>query len=356
MFKRCFAAAIFFLLASHGEAKLLVSVSDIAEQSILGVVNIRTTSYIPKADPALDLYKFFLDGRIPTATSTHAVGSGVIIDKKGHILTNVHVIEGASVIEILFAKSKQKVRGKIIGTDPKTDLALLQVDGTLPTLNPLDLGDSDALRIGDAVIAVGNPFGFSHTVTSGIISAKGRVIGTGPYDNFLQTDASIHPGNSGGPLIDLRGRVIGINTAVSKEGQGIGFAIPINTAKDIVRDLLAYGKVRRPWLGMVGKNILSHDDIDTGIDPTGVYGVIVANLVIDGPGYKAGIRIGDLIMTMDDTKLTDLNHFQRLLGSKSPADKIRIKLYRRGKGILHATINLEETPKAEDLPMEKDLF
>ncbi len=346
-------------LFSHSNisyARSLISVADIAEQSIPGVVNIRTTQYVPNKDPALDLYQFFLNGRPPQNQSTHAVGSGVIINKQGHVLTNAHVIENASVIEILLAKNKQKLRAKVLGVDPKTDLALLKMDGNVP-VTPLDLGDSDALRVGDAVIAIGNPFGYSHTVTSGIISAKGRVIGTGPYDNFLQTDASIHPGNSGGPLLDIRGRVIGINTAVSSEGSGIGFAIPINIAKQISKDLVAYGKPKRPWLGMVGKNILSADEIESGrAGDGGVHGIIVSNLVVDAPAHRAGLRIGDIVLNADDRKITDLNQFQRLLGTKQPNGKVKLKIYRRGKGYLHATVALEETPKADELPQERDLF
>jgi serine protease Do len=350
------SVAVVAFTSIHGFARSLISVADVAEQSIPGVVNIRTTQYVPNKDPALDLYQFFLNGRAPQNLSTHAVGSGVIINKQGHILTNAHVIEGANVIEVLLAKNKQKLRAKVLGADPKTDLALLRLDGNV-SLAPLDLGDSDALRVGDAVIAIGNPFGYSHTVTSGIISAKGRVIGNGPYDNFLQTDASIHPGNSGGPLLDTRGRVIGINTAVSNEGAGIGFAIPINLAKQVTRDLLAYGKARRPWLGMVGKNILSADDIDSpNATDVGVYGVIVSNLIVDAPAHRSGLRIGDVVLTADDQKIGDLNQFQRILVSKQPKGKVKLKIYRRGKGYLFATVVLEETPKTEELPQERDLF
>lgn len=353
---RLLTFGILFCSSLSVQARTLLSVADIAEQAILGVVNIRTTQYVPNKDPALDLYQYFLNGRAPLNQSTHAVGTGVIINKQGHVLTNAHVIENASVIEILLGKNKQKLRAKVLGVDPKTDLALLKLDGNA-ALSPLNLGDSDALRVGDVVIAIGNPFGYSHTVTSGIISAKGRVIGNGPYDNFLQTDAAIHPGNSGGPLLDTRGRVIGINTAVSSEGAGIGFAIPINLAKQVSRDLLAYGKAKRPWLGMVGKNILSSDDIEAGRgDDVGVYGVIVTNLVVDAPAHKAGLRIGDVVLTVDDQKITDLNQFQRVLVSKQPSGKVKLKIYRRSKGYLHATIPLEETPKAEELPQERDLF
>ncbi len=349
------ALALLTMQAGLAQAKVYESFADIAERAIPGVVNIRTTTYTANKDPSLDLYQFFLKGVIPRSASTHAVGSGVIIDNQGHILTNYHVVQGASVIEVLFAKTKRKVTAKVVGTDPKTDLALLSL--TLPKdATPLDLGDSDSLRVGDVVLAIGNPFGYSHTVTSGIISAKGRVIGQGPYDDFLQTDAAIHPGNSGGPLLDIRGRVIGINTAVSSDGPGIGFATPINLAKVVTRDLVRYGKVKRPWIGIVGKNILSRDEIESSAELEGIYGVIISNLIVEGPAYKAGLKIGDLIMGFDKEKIADLNHLQRLMAGKEPTDQVRLKIYRRAKGFSYVNLSLTELPKSGDLPIEKDLF
>ena len=336
------------------EAKVLQSFSQIAERSIPGVVNIRTKTYVRK-EPALDLYQFFLNGRVPQGGSTTSLGSGVIINREGHIVTNYHVIKDANKIEVLFAHNKRITQAEVVGSDRKTDLALLKVKVKHP-ITPLTWGDSNSLKIGDVVLAIGNPFGYSHTVTSGIISAKGRVIGTGPYDNFLQTDATIHPGNSGGPLLDVRGRVIGINTAVSALGAGIGFAIPINLVKSVVRDLRLYGKVKRPWLGIVGKNILSQDDIEHSVNQSGVYGVIVSNLIIDAPAHKGGLRIGDLIMSVDNKKVFDLNIMQRLLTQKRPSQRIRLKVYRRSKGFMYFNLALEEVPKVQDLPQDVDIF
>lgn len=344
------------VLTTPSHAKVYDSFADIAERSIPGVVNIRTTSISVSRDAILDPYQFFLKGGVPRPQRNHSLGSGVILDSQGYIVTNYHVITGASEIQILFADSKKTMLAKVVGSDQKTDMALLKITPK-QKLYPLEMGDSDNLRIGDIVLAIGNPFGYSHTVTSGIISAKGRVLGTGPYDSFLQTDAAIHPGNSGGPLLDIRGRVIGINTAVSAEGSGIGFAIPANMVKDIIKDLKKHGKVIRPWLGMVGKNILSSDEVSTDSqDPTGVYGVIIENLVVDGPAYQAGLQIGDLVMGMDQDKVFDLNMLQRQLAKRSPNDRVRLKVYRRGRGFMHIAVNLTVIPKDQELPQEKDLF
>ncbi|MGE0172279.1 MAG: trypsin-like peptidase domain-containing protein [Oligoflexales bacterium] len=343
------------LIAANAEAKIYQSFADVAEKALPGVVNIRTTQFIKRQDGFMDPYEFFLQGGNPAARANHSLGTGVIADKSGFILTNNHVIQGANIIDILFVDKKKKVRAKVIGADRKTDLALLKIPASAD-LEALEFGDSDALRVGDIVLAIGNPFGFAHTVTSGIISAKGRVLGTGPYDSFLQTDATIHPGNSGGPLIDVRGRVIGINTAVSREGSGIGFAIPINIVKDVFSDLKKHGKVNRPWLGIVGKNIISQDEISDEYDPSGVYGVIVDNLVVGGPAHKSGIKIGDLIMAVNDEKVSDLNMLQRKVHNKSPSDQIRLKIYRRTKGFMNLNVSLSVIPPEKDLPEEKDLF
>ncbi len=347
----------FFLLLSTAaaEARVFQSYSHIAKRAIPGVVNIRTTSYISGRDASLDPYSFFLKGDMPSSQSQNALGSGVIIDRKGHIVTNYHVIKNATKIEILFADSKRKVQAKLVGTDPQTDLALLKINVKFQ-LQPIDFGNSEKAKVGDVVLAIGNPFGFAHTVTSGIISAMGRVIGHGPFDNFLQTDASIHPGNSGGPLIDMRSRVIGINTAVSTKGAGIGFALPSNLAKKVIADLKKHGKVIRPFLGVVGKNILSRDELDTSYNPRGVYGVLVTNLIVDGPAHRGRMKMGDLIMGINDKKVYDIHYLQKVLSNRKPKDRIRVKLYRKGKGTIYVNLELEEIPSSSELPTEKDLF
>ncbi len=353
---RYLVITIAFMLGNQPAlGRVYQSFADIAERTIPGVVNIRTTQYIAGKNSLLDPYQFFLGGRLPRSNSHKSLGSGVVLSKDGYVLTNHHVVEGASIIEVLFAKHKKQERAQVVGLDKKTDIALLKIKPS-HRLTSLDFGNSDLLRVGDIVLAIGNPFGFSHTVTSGIISAKGRVIGTGPYDSFLQTDAPIHPGNSGGPLIDMRGRVIGINTAVSSQGAGIGFAIPSNIVKGVIADLKKHGKVIRPWMGIVGKNILTQDEVSDNYDPAGVYGVIIENLIVGGPAYSAKLRIGDLIMGLDNNKIFDLNQLQKILSKKSPHDTIHLKVYRRRYGFLKVPVTLKETPDARELPQEKDLF
>lgn len=330
------------------------SIADMVDHAMPGVVNIRTKSVV-KRDATLDLYSFFLDGKPPVNGSTTSLGSGVIIDQKGLILTNWHVVKDASKIDVFFAKSRKTSEASIVGVDSKTDLVLLKVHPPHPIV-ALELGDSDGLRVGDQVVAIGNPFGFSHTVTSGIVSAKGRVIGSGPWDNYLQTDASINPGNSGGPLLDVRGRVVGISTAVHSEGHGIGFAIPSSTIKTVLKDLKTHGKVVRPWLGIVAENLQSPSDLHHNLDGGGTHGVIVTNLIIDGPGLRAGIRMNDVLLQFNTKKITDINMFQRLVGEMNVSQEANLKIFRKSKGYLNIKVKLEEIPKGQDLPNEDHLF
>ena len=330
------------------------SIADMVDHAMPGVVNIRTKSAV-KRDATLDLYSFFLDGKPPVGGSTTSLGSGVIIDQKGLILTNWHVVKDASKIDVFFAKTRKTSEASIVGMDSKTDLVLLKVHPP-HTIVALELGDSEGLRVGDQVVAIGNPFGYSHTVTSGIVSAKGRVIGSGPWDNYLQTDASINPGNSGGPLLDIRGRVVGISTAVHSEGHGIGFAIPSSIIKTVLKDLKAYGKVVRPWLGIVAENVQSASDLQHNLDGGGTHGVIVTNLIVDGPGLRAGIRMNDVLLQFNEKKISDINMFQRLVGELKINQEATLKIYRKSKGYINLKIKLEEVPKGQDLPNEEHLF
>ena len=296
------------------------------------VVNISTTQVI-KESPLLPFFgpngpfRGFMAPPPEQQLKIHALGSGFVIDEKGLILTNNHVVAKASSIKIKLMDGTV-LNAKIVGKDPKTDLALIKVTPGKNFPRPVKLGDSDAIQVGDWVMAVGNPFGLSHTVTAGIISAKGRVIGAGPYDDFLQTDAAINPGNSGGPLFNMKGEVIGINTAIIKGGQGIGFAIPINLAKQLLPQL-EKGKVVRGWLGV------QIQDITPALAKTFKLkkkeGVLISDVLSDSPAEKAGLKRGDVITTFNGKKVKNAYDISRLVAATPPKTKVSIEIVRNGK-------------------------
>ena len=270
--------------------------------------------------------KFF--GEMPKSYKARSLGSGFIIDPKGYVVTNNHVVEGADKIKIILVGGKE-YQATVKGRDPKTDLALIQIVNPPADLPFLKLGDSDAMQVGDWVLAVGNPFGLGHTVTQGIISAKGRVIGAGPYDNFLQTDASINPGNSGGPLLSLKGEVIGINTAILASGQGIGFATPSNIAKSVIPQLESKGKVVRGMIGVQVQNVTPELAKSFGMSEP--KGALVGQVNPDTPAAKAGIHRGDIIIEFNDHPIREMNELPRMVAETAPGSKASLKVLREGK-------------------------
>jgi serine protease Do len=276
--------------------------------------------------------KFF--GEMPKSYKARSLGSGFIIDSKGYVVTNNHVVEGADKIKIILVGGKE-YQATVKGRDPKTDLALIQIVNPPAELPFLKMGNSDAMQVGDWVLAVGNPFGLAHTVTQGIISAKGRVIGAGPYDNFLQTDASINPGNSGGPLLNLKGEVIGINTAILASGQGIGFATPSNIAKSVIPQLESKGKVVRGMIGVQVQNVTPELAKSFGMSES--KGALVAQVNPDTPAAKAGIHQGDIIIEFNGHPIHEMNELPRMVADTAPGSKATLKTLREGK---EKTVNL----------------
>jgi serine protease Do len=257
-----------------------------------------------------------------------SLGSGIIVDKGGYIITNNHVVSETGEIKVKLTDGREYT-AKVIGKDQKTDLALIKISSMFKDLPTLVLGDSDAMQVGDWVLAIGNPFGLEHTVTQGIISASGRVIGSGPYDNFLQTDAPINPGNSGGPLVNLKGEVIGINTAIVAAGQGIGFAIPSNTAKSVVAQLREKGKVVRGWLGVSIQMVTP--DLAPSFGLKEAQGAIVADVIKGSPAEKAGIKQGDVILTFDGKTVKSSNDLPWIVAETPVGKTVDVKLMRQGK-------------------------
>lgn len=325
------------------------------------VVNISTTMFVKGIDMGNPFKGFFGNdeffdkffGDAPTKEfKQKSLGSGFIIDKEGYILTNNHVVEKASSIKVRLSDDKEYA-AKVVGKDAKTDLALIKINAR-NSLPVAPMGDSDEVDVGDWVIAMGNPYGLDHTVTVGIVSAKGRVIGQGPYDDFIQTDASINPGNSGGPLFDLQGRVVGINTAIISGGQGIGFAIPINMAKGLLPQLKNRGKVVRGWLGVVIQKVTPELAKNFGIKTPG--GALVSDVTDGSPAAKADIRRGDVIVSFDGKTVKEMDQLPRMVAGIEVGKKAKVGLVREGKPIeVEVTIgevNEEKTRPAENATPE----
>jgi serine protease Do len=256
-----------------------------------------------------------------------AQGSGFIIDKSGYIVTNNHVVEGADTIKVIL-KDDTEYSAEIVGRDPVTDIALIKVEAkrNLPTV---PMGSSENLRVGEWVAAIGSPFGLEHTVTAGIVSAKGRVIGSGPYDDFIQTDASINPGNSGGPLINMRGEIVGINTMIIAGGSGIGFAIPIDQAKDIIAQLKTGGEVTRGWLGVTIQDLKGNLAEYYGVQDKS--GVLVASVVSGDPADRAGIQPNDIITEVEGKKVTTSRDLTNLAAKLDVGDTAKVTVLRDGR-------------------------
>ena len=316
--------------------------TDLARMVRPGVVNIQVIKKVKNVDfgfrrfpgnpfgeqnPFGDFFGPFSEGNPPKGYKQQGVGSGFVMNKEGYILTNNHVVEDADQIKVKLPNGKE-YDGKVVGRDPKTDLALVKINGA-SDLHPLQMGNSDDLKVGSWVVAVGSPFGLEQTVTAGIVSAKGRVIGSGPYDNFIQTDASINPGNSGGPLINMRGEVVGINTAIIASGQGIGFAIPINMAREIASQLQENGHVTRGWLGVSIQEVTPELAKSFGLKEK--KGALVAQVVSGSPAEKAGIEQGDVIVEFDGKEIADSKDLPRIVASTPVGKAVTIKLSRNGK-------------------------
>ena len=311
-------------------------------------------------DSFRDFYdRFFNERPNQNQKPKRGMGSGFVIDKEGHILTNYHVIEGADeIVVMLESDGKEKeYSATLIGSDSKTDIALIKINrkpGDNTEFPFLELGSSENLEVGEWVVAIGNPFGLSHTVTVGVVSALGRSIGAGPYDEFIQTDASINPGNSGGPLINIDGQVIGINTAIISGNAGgnvgIGFAIPINIAKGILKDLKENGSVTRGWLGVMIQKITP--ELEKSFSLNQSEGALVGDVIPDGPAAKGGIKRGDVIINFNNQPVSDMEDLPKIVAATNPGSAVDVEVIRDGaRKILRVTI--EVLKDSEELVVAK---
>jgi serine protease Do len=319
------------------------SFADLAERVKPAVVNISTTTTVRvpgspfrhffgpgEEGPFGDFFQRFF-GNIPDREmKQQSLGSGFIIDKDGFIITNNHVVEGADEIKVKLADGRE-FKAKVVGRDKKTDLALIKISSLFRNLPTLSFGDSNKIRTGDWVLAIGNPFGLEHTVTQGIISATGRVIGSGPYDNFLQTDAPINPGNSGGPLVNLKGEVIGINTAIIASGQGIGFAIPSNMAKSVISQLKEKGKVTRGWIGVSIQSLTPELAQAMGLKEQ--KGALVSDVMQGGPADAAGMKRGDVIISFAGRDIKEASDLPIIVAETPVGKTVTVKILRDAKEV-----------------------
>ena len=340
-----------FLATSASAAPVLPDFVPLARNAGPAVVNISTEREVES--PVMGMFNFpgmeqFFEqfgpfgmrpGQPAPKQKSTALGSGFIISADGYIVTNNHVVEGADKVTVKLNGDKSAgLPAKVVGTDAETDLALLKVDSA-SALPVLKFGDSDAMEVGAWVMAIGNPFGLSNTVTAGILSAKGRDIHAGPFDNFLQTDASINPGNSGGPLINMDGEVIGINTAISANGQGIGFAIPSNLASRVINDLREGKKVSRGWLGVTIQDV--DENMAKALGLKSAKGALIGSVLDDEPADKAGLRAGDVIIRVGKTDIDSASALTRSVAALKPDTKVDIVVLRDGKEV-KTTVKLGE--------------
>ena len=352
--------AIFFInysFISSGK-DIPASFADLAEKLMPSVVNISTTQTVitninpfpfefPPGSPFEDLFKEF---GTPQKRKANALGSGFIIDAKGIVVTNNHVIKGAEDILVRVDGDKE-YKAKVIGSDPLSDIAVLEIDSK-DKFKPVKFGNSDKVRIGDWVIAIGNPFGLGGTVTSGIISARNRSIGLSRYEDFIQTDASINQGNSGGPLFDMNGNVIGINTAIlGQSGSiGIGFSIPSNSAKIVIDQLIEFGETKRGWLGVriqdVSQEIADLEKLDKP------RGALVASVAKNSPSDKAGIKAGDIILEFNGTPIKEMKELPKIVALTEVGKVVNVKIWRNQKEITKK-IKLGRLETSEDFKAEK---
>ena len=330
----------------------LPSLAPMVAKVVPAVVNIATRGHVDvqnhpmQSDP---LFQYFFRGMEPQRKETTSLGSGVVIDKdEGYIVTNHHVVEGADEITITLHNGKQ-YEAKVVGSDPEADVAVVKVEGN--DLDALQFADSDDLRVGDFVVAVGNPFGLGQTVTSGIISALGRTgLGIEGYENFIQTDASINPGNSGGALVNLRGELIGLNTAIIAAGGagnvGIGFAIPINMVRQIVDQLIEFGEVRRGMLGVVMQNLTPDLANAFGLDLH--QGVVISQVIEKSAAEKAGLKAGDVVLSIDGVPVKSASAMRNIVGMLRVGETMKVKVIRDNKELtLKATIQDADAQSVE---------
>ena len=362
LIKKIFFVSLIFNLSYLSNVKAVPeSFADLAEKLMPSVVNISTTQTVTTSSnqfpfefpPGSPFEEMFKDFQKPTERKASSLGSGFIIKENGTVITNNHVIAGAD--DILVKVNSKEYKAKVIGADPYMDIAVLKME-TNDKFSPVGFGDSDKARVGDWVVAIGNPFGLGGTVTSGIVSARNRDIGMTRYDDFIQTDASINQGNSGGPLFNLKGEVVGINTAIIAPGRsgsiGIGFAIPSNAASKVIDQLVNYGETRRGWLGVRIQDVTK--EIAEAVELEKSEGALVASVGEKSPADKAGIKAGDIILEFDEKKIDTMRTLPKVVANTKVGKNVKLKIW-RNKKLITKNLKLGRLESSEEFKENKIL-
>ena len=343
MFKKFFLSFVFFFISVQSSlSQFETGYADLVEKLLPSVVSIVTTMdakkvtknipQFPEGHPFNDMFEDFFGNQMPQRENMTALGSGFVISNEGYIVTNHHVIERADQIQVVFSNAEKEIEATLVGSDPKTDIAVLKIDPASLNADSLSWGDSDVSRVGDIVLAIGNPLGLGGTVTSGIISSINRDIGGGPYVDFIQTDAPINRGNSGGPLFNLNGNVIGINSMIISQtggSVGLGFSIPSSTAKLIVQDIISFGQAKRGWLGVQILDLSIEFSESLGF--TGTEGAFVASVDPESPAGQSGILAGDIIVEFDSQNIASFKDLPKVVAETPIGKEVIVKVWRNKK-------------------------
>jgi serine protease Do len=352
--KKVLSFPIFILLffINNSFAQFERGYADLVEKLLPSVVSIATSQIIerrtgsipelPEGHPFNDMFEDFFGNQMPKRENMTGLGSGFIISPEGYVVTNNHVISGADQITVIFNNGIDEVPATLVGTDPKTDIAVLKIDPNKVDIENVTWGDSSNSRVGDIVLAIGNPLGLGGTVTSGIISSINRDIGSGPYVDFIQTDAPINRGNSGGPLFNLDGEVIGINSMIISQtggSVGLGFSIPANTAKLIVEQIISFGQAKRGWLGVQIQDLTPEFSESLGYDST--EGAFVASVSPESPAAKSNIQAGDIIIKFDGKKISSFKDLPKVVAETPIGNEVKVSVWRNG-GLIEINVKIDE--------------
>ncbi|WP_141732036.1 S1C family serine protease [Oligoflexus tunisiensis] len=341
-------------LPSLAEARIFQSFHEVVTQIEPSVVHIQSKERPLRPANGTDPYAWFFQSQPPQNSTSFPLGTGFLIQPAGYCVTSFQIVDGLQHLEIITTQ-KKRYAAEYVGGDRQSDLALLRIKDA-KGLRTLDFADSDRVRAGDPVLGFGFPLGFKPMVTSGMIAARGQVMGAGPFDAHLMLDLPTHPGNLGGPLVDTRGRVIGLLAAPGGNLARLGFALPSRVMQRLIQDLIRDGKLSRPWLGLVARNLPSLDSVAELYDPSIRAGVLVDNLIVEGPAARASLQVGDLILSLGEQKIQNISDLQDFLRKSKPGQRVQAKVFRRRAGQVNIPIQLGEIPGAQDLPQERDLY